>query len=104
MTTVVLSETGPGRYAVRLGDEVIVEATRDPEHDAARALLARGITGPMVTTRANGVPCMRFASIEGMAGFSMEEGPSGPKRVRLHRPQRRGAASPACSLQLQAAE
>jgi hypothetical protein len=41
MTVVVLSPARPGRYDVRLGEEVIVRGSRDPEHDAARALLAR---------------------------------------------------------------
>ena len=59
MTVVVLSPARPGRYDVRLCEEVIVRGSRDPEHDAARALLARGITGPMTTMRANGMVCMR---------------------------------------------
>jgi hypothetical protein len=33
------------RYDVILGDEVIVRRSRDPEHDTARALLARGVGG-----------------------------------------------------------
>lgn len=32
-------------YDVTLGDDVILTGSRDPEHDLARALLARGITG-----------------------------------------------------------
>ena len=35
------------RYRVLHDGIVIVEHTRDPEHDAARALLALGITGAM---------------------------------------------------------
>ena len=82
MTEVVLIPTSPGRYAVRLGDEVIVEDSRDPEHDAARALLGRGVIGPMTTMRANGVPCMRFNSIEMAAKVTMKEGASGPLPAR----------------------
>ena len=73
MTVVVLSPARPGRYDVRLCEEVIVRGSRDPEHDAARALLARGITGPMTTTRANGMVCMRFASIEDTARLTIVE-------------------------------
>src|SRR6188768_2081610 len=54
----LVSPARPGRYDVRLYEEVIVRGSRDPEHDAARVLLARGITGPMVTTRANGSVCL----------------------------------------------
>jgi len=32
-------------YDVLLGGEIIVSSSRDPEHDLARALLARGIKG-----------------------------------------------------------
>jgi hypothetical protein len=78
-TVVVLSPARPGRYDVRLGEEVIVRGSRDPEHDAARALLARGITGPMTTTRANGVVCMRFASIEKTAQLTISETDEGFK-------------------------
>jgi hypothetical protein len=37
------------RYDVLLGDEVIVSRSRDPEHDTARALHARGFRGKFRT-------------------------------------------------------
>jgi hypothetical protein len=37
------------RYDVLLGDEVIVSRSRDPEHDAARVLRARGLRGRLRT-------------------------------------------------------
>jgi hypothetical protein len=37
------------RYDVLLGEEVIVRRSRDPEHDAARALHARGLAGSFRT-------------------------------------------------------
>ena len=77
MTVVVLSPARPGRYDVRLCEEVIVRGSRDPEHDAARALLARGITGPMTTMRANGMVCMHFASIEKTARLTVVRRPRG---------------------------
>jgi hypothetical protein len=88
MTQVVLVPTVPGRYAVSLGDEVIVSSSRDPEHDAARVLLARGITGRMTTLGIDGSVRMHFV-IEAAAPFAVEEGPSGP-RVTRWRPPRTG--------------
>ena len=84
MTVVVLSPARPGRYDVRLCEEVIVRGSRDPEHDAARALLARGIVGPMTTTRANGSVCMTF-DIETAARFTIAETDEGFK-VRRWKP------------------
>ena len=76
MTVVVLSPARPGRHDVRLCEEVIARGSRDPEHDAARALLARGITGLMTTMRANGMVCMRF-NIETAAPFTIREDNNG---------------------------
>ena len=39
----------PGRFDALADGEAIVSGSRDPEHAAARALVARGITGQMVT-------------------------------------------------------
>jgi hypothetical protein len=53
LTDVLLRPLACGRrgqkYAVLWHGELIVSASLDPEHDAARALLARGITGTMRT-------------------------------------------------------
>ena len=75
-TEIVLMPVTPERYAVRLGDVVIVDSSRDPEHAAARALLARGITGRMTTLDASGNPRMHF-DIETAAGHSVTEGDRG---------------------------
>ena len=40
---------GPGRFEAMHAGEVIVESSRDPEHAAARALVARGVTGLFAT-------------------------------------------------------
>jgi hypothetical protein len=46
-----------GRYGVSLDGEMIVENSRDPECDLARALLARGITGTVtIVDGATGKP------------------------------------------------
>lgn len=55
MIKVVIEPLGRGsrgtRYRVWYDGGVLVEHTRDPEHDAARALLALGIAGTMETWR-----------------------------------------------------
>jgi hypothetical protein len=38
---------GNGRYSVLFDGKLLVERSRDPECDAARALLARGYTGQL---------------------------------------------------------
>ena len=38
-----------GRFAVTYGGDVLVASSRDPGSDACRALLARGVTGRLVT-------------------------------------------------------
>jgi hypothetical protein len=78
MTEIVLAETVPGRYEVRLGDEVLVQSSRDPEHDAARVLLARGISGRMTTLKVDGTPRMHF-DIARAAGLEAVEGANGPR-------------------------
>lgn len=46
MVDITLEETGSkGRVKVRYVGQVLLASARDPEHEAARALLARGITG-----------------------------------------------------------
>jgi hypothetical protein len=42
-----------GRYCVEFDGDLIVEDSRDPETDLARALLARGITGLVKVIDAN---------------------------------------------------
>jgi hypothetical protein len=58
---------------VRLAGELIVLRSVDPEHDAARVLMARGISGPFETIGADGRTRMRFASIEAAASVTMTE-------------------------------
>ena len=69
------------RYRVTYQGEVLIASTRDPEHDAARKLLRRGITGMLETWR-HGVPyaAMRL-DIEDAAKWTITEGPCTP----LHR-------------------
>jgi hypothetical protein len=47
------------RYQVTFEDEVILEDTSNPEYDACRVLLSRGITGRLETWRRNlPYPCL----------------------------------------------
>jgi hypothetical protein len=80
--TIVLTHR-PDRWDAFLAGERIVSASRDPEHDAARALLARGMAGPFETAHADGRPRMRFASIEATAGRMVSE--EGLRGLKLRR-------------------
>jgi hypothetical protein len=71
-------ENGYGRYRVKLADgSVLLEATRDPEHDSCRALMARGITGALDICGSDGVRRARIHSIEAAARFSIFESSAG---------------------------
>ena len=58
---IIIEHIGKGRYSVHHADETLIGATRQPEFDACRALLARGITGRLETWRHDvPYPCMRL--------------------------------------------
>ena len=62
------------RYAVLFSGRLIVENSRDPEHDAARALVAMGVTGKLTLCDGkSGRPRTIIPDIEQAAGFSMSE-------------------------------
>lgn len=50
---VTIEHIGKGRYRVHHDGRILIEATRQPEFDACRALLALGITGRLETWRRN---------------------------------------------------
>lgn len=63
-----------GTFLVNWRGEVLISAARDPEHEAARLLLARGITGFMTTRWAGSrINSMRI-DIEKAAGLSTRDG------------------------------
>ena len=67
------------RYSVICRGELIVEHSRDPECDAARALLARGITGHLTMLDGKtGIP-RTIINIEKAAQCTCTEGPHGPR-------------------------
>lgn len=69
----------------------LVTASRDPEHDACRALRARGYSGP-VTFYRNGTPSMRIKDAAVTAGKTIEDS-HGRLRLAKWRPVQ-GLASP----------
>ncbi len=71
-------------YDVMVGGEVVVSGSRDPEHDLARALLARGVTGSVkVIDGETGKHRVTILSIERAARYAVGEGRrSGPRRVK----------------------
>ena len=81
---ITLERLGSGargdRWRVLHDGIVIVESSRDPEHDAARALAALGLTGTIETRHAgSAIVAMRF-DIAKAAGRTVIEGErTGPK-------------------------
>ena len=71
-----------GRYNVVVDGETVVRGAKDPEHELARKLLARGITGPVQTLDGlSGEPRMLF-DIETEAPVSVVDGQDGLRRIR----------------------
>ena len=65
------------RYLVRHAGEVLVERSRNPEFDACRALLARGITGRLEAWHQGAsYPSMRL-DIEKAAKLTVKDGDGG---------------------------
>ena len=63
--------------------ETVVKGSRDPETELARALLARGITGTVMVQDANTGKHRTTVNVEKAAKLRTEEGPYGPRFVRL---------------------
>jgi hypothetical protein len=77
-------------YDVALGDEVIVSNSLNPECNAARVMLARGVTGKLtIVDAATGRP-RTVVNIEKAAKVNATEGPYGPK----FKPVQTGPESP----------
>ena len=71
-------------YSVICGGELIVDRSRDPECDAARALLAKGITGKLTLLDGKTGKPRIIVDIEKCAGLTVEETGSVP-RFRKYR-------------------
>jgi hypothetical protein len=77
---------GGARYRVTYKGETLIEAAHDPEHEACRALLARGIKGTMVTYFPfEMTPRMKVDIEKGAKLTTIENARQGPRTIR-HRP------------------
>jgi hypothetical protein len=63
------------RYSVLFDGNLLVERSRDPELDAARALLARGVTGRLTLLDGKTGRPRTILDIEKAAGLTVREGP-----------------------------
>jgi hypothetical protein len=87
ITTLILHELGKGRYRVDLDNgEVLVASAYDPEHAAARALMARGVTGQLQTLHAGSPTICLSGDIAAMAQLSVTD-EDGRLVFRKWRPQ-----------------
>ena len=79
-------------YRAIVAGEVIVAASRQPELDAARVLVTRGITGRAETWRPGSTaPALRLY-LERAAGFTVEESETRGPRFKRWRPHPRAVA------------
>jgi hypothetical protein len=67
------------RYSVIFRGKLLVERSRDPECDAARALIAKGITGKLAMLDGKTGKPRTVIDIEKAARLTAEEGPSAPR-------------------------
>jgi hypothetical protein len=71
------------RYRVSYLGATLVESARDPEFEACRALLARGIIGTLVTySPGDSVPRMRVDIEQGAKLTTVEKANDGPRYAR----------------------
>jgi hypothetical protein len=73
--TAVLIVRSVGRYSVSFHDEIVVENSRDPELDAARALVRRGLTGSVKIIDASGKHRSTIPDIVRASRLRTREGP-----------------------------
>ena len=64
------------RYSVIFRGELLVHRSRDPECDAARALVAKGITGKLTMLDGKTGKPRTVIDIERAARLTVEEGPN----------------------------
>lgn len=74
-----------GLYKVEFEGDLIVQGSRNPETDLARALLARGLTGNITLIDAETGKPRSIVNIEKAAKLVAEEGPHGPHFVKLRK-------------------
>jgi len=76
------------RYSVVFDGKLLVDRSRDPECDAARALIAKGITGKLTMLDGKTVSPRIVIDIERAAQLCVKEGPLrfAPYETRLDAP------------------
>ena len=74
-----------GRYSVEFDGELIVQDSPDPEHDLARALLARGITGKLILLNGKTSKSRTITDIGRAAKLTVSEESRDGLRIRKHR-------------------
>jgi hypothetical protein len=75
------------RYRVTYLGETLVESARDPEFEACRALLAKGIRGTLVTySPGSSVPRVKVDIEKGAKSMTIDNATDGPRfgRYRPH--------------------
>ena len=72
------------RYSVIFRGKLLVQRSRDPECDAARALVAKGITGKLTMLDGKTGKPRTVIDIERAARLTVEEGPNGPRFAKCH--------------------
>ena len=71
------------RYSVIFRGKLLVERSRDPECDVARALVAKGITGKLTLLDGKTGKPRIIIDIEKADRLTAEEGPNGPRFRRF---------------------
>src|SRR5262245_33929914 len=71
------------RYSVIFRGKLLVERSRDPECDAARALVVKGVTGNLTMLDGKTGKPRTFIDIEKAALLTAEEGPNAPRFRRF---------------------
>ena len=70
------------RYSVVFRGKLLIQHSRDPECDAARALLAKGFTGKLTLLDGKTGKPRTIIDIKKASRLSTEEGPRGPRFVK----------------------
>jgi hypothetical protein len=73
------------RWSVVFRRKLLVGRSRDPECDAARALLAKGFTGKLTLLDGKTGKPRTIIDIERAARLRTEEGPRGPRFVKYRK-------------------
>jgi hypothetical protein len=73
------------RWSVVFRGQLLVKKSRDPEFDAARALLVMGITGKLTMLDGKTGKPRTTIDIERAARLTTEEGPRGPRFVKYRK-------------------